>query len=224
MEDMHIHLKNGIKNQDVFEKYIEKCKEKNINKVVFLDHGNRISSKHTPILYSKETIDSFNDRLATFNISNELHILKGIEIDYSTDLNFRKETFEILDYGNFDWIVGAIHSIKFESLHGYLEAVTDMLKNYNINAIAHLKLDETYKSFEKLLIKILKICYEKNVVTEINTNDRSRWNDKQLYYMLELMKKYNVNYVFSSDAHDIDEIGYMIDETMKKVLKWNSRK
>ena len=126
MEDMHIHLKNGIKNQDVFEKYIERCKEKNINKVVFLDHGNRISSKHTPILYSKETIDSFNDRLSTFNISNDFKIFKGIEIDYSTDLNFRKETFEILDYGNFDWIVGAIHSIKFESLQGYLEAVIKM--------------------------------------------------------------------------------------------------
>lgn len=224
MEDMHVHLKNGIRDQKNFEQYIKKCFEKNIKKIVFLDHGNRISSKHTPVLYSKETIDLFNNRLDTFNLSNRLQIIKGIEIDYSTDLEFRKQTFDILNYGKFEWIVGAIHSMKFESLHGYLEAVIDMLNNYNINAVAHLKLDETYKQCEISLIEILKKCYEMNVAIEINTSDRSRWTDEQLYYMLDLMKKYRVNYVFSSDAHQIEEIGYMIEETMKKVLKWNSKK
>lgn len=224
MEDMHVHLKNGIKEQKIFEQYIKKCFEKNIKKVVFLDHGNRISPKHTPVLYSKETIDFFNNRLDTFYLSNELLMLKGIEIDYSPDLEFRNETLEILNYGKFEWIVGGIHNMKFKSLQGYLVAVIDMLNNYSINAVAHLKLDETYKQCEMLLIEILKKCYEKNVAIEINTSDRSRWTDEQLYYMLELMKIYRVNYVFSSDAHQVEEIGYMIEETMKKVLKWNKKK
>ena len=223
MEDMHIHLKNGINNQDVFNQYIEKCIEMKITKAVFLDHGNRISPKHTAVLCSKEAIDIFNNRVYIFNDLNKsrsLKILRGIEIDYSTDIDFRTETFKILDYGNFEWIIGAIHNMKFETLKGYLESVIDMLNNYTINAIAHLKLDDTYNQYEELLTKILKLCSSKNVFIEINTSDRSRWNDEQLNYMMNLINEYNVNYVFSSDAHKIDEIGYMIDETMKKVMKW----
>lgn len=224
MEDMHIHLKEGIKDKKVFEQYIKKCIEMKVNRVVFLDHGNRISQKHTPVLYSKKTIEEFNKMISNFDQNDKFSIIKGIEIDYSTDSNFRKETLEILNYGNFEWIIGAIHSMKFETLQGYLESVIDMLKNYNINAIAHLKLDNTYKKYENLLIQILKLCFEKNVFIEINTSDRSRWTDEQLYYMLELMNKNKVNYVYSSDAHCPEEIGYMINETMEKVLKWKKNK
>ena len=46
-------------------------------------------------------------------MAEKIKVIKGIEIDYSHDLNFRKETFDILNYGNFEWIVGAIHSMKF---------------------------------------------------------------------------------------------------------------
>lgn len=224
MEDMHIHLKEGIKDKEVFKQYIKKCIEMKVKRVVFLDHGNRISQKHTPVLYSKKTIEEFNKMISNFDQNEKFSIIKGIEIDYSTDLNFRKQTFKILNYGNFEWIIGAIHSMKFETLQGYLESVIDMLKNYNINAVAHLKLDNTYKKYENLLIRILKLCFEKGVFIEINTSDRSRWTDEQLYYMLELMNKNKVNYVYSSDAHCSEEIGYMINETMEKVLKWNKNK
>lgn len=61
------------------------------------------------------------------------------------------------------------------------------------------------------------MCNEKNVLIEINTSDRSRWSDEQLYFMLNLMYKYNVNFVYSSDAHKCEDIGYMIKETKDKV-------
>lgn len=226
MEDMHIHLKDGVKNQEVFDKYVEKCILLKLKRVVFLDHSNRISPTHIAVLCSENVIDTFNSMIDKFNQSaksNNLKIIKGIEIDYSEDLNFRKETEKILNYGKFEWIIGAIHSMKFESLKEYLKSVIDMLNNYNINAVAHLKLDDTYKKYSCLVKKILKLCFSKNVSIEINTSDRSRWNDNQLYYMLNLMNKYKVNYVFSSDAHKVNEIGYMIDETMKKVKKWKKK-
>jgi histidinol phosphatase-like PHP family hydrolase len=226
MEDMHIHLKDGIKSQEIFNQYINKCIEMKLKRVVFLDHGNRISSKHIAVLSSKEIIDLFINIIDNFNQSNkaiDLKVIKGIEIDYSTDVDFRKETAKLLSYGNFEWVVGAIHSMKFDTLGGYLEAVIDMLNNYKINAIAHLKLDDTYKEYEQLLIDILEICLKRNVYIEINTSDRSRWNDDQLNYMLGLINKYKVGYVFSSDAHQIDEIGYQIEDTMEKVKKWGTK-
>lgn len=227
MRDMHIHLKDGIIDQKIFDQYIKKCIALKLKEAVFLDHGNRISPKHISVLCSKEMIDKFNNKIVGFNNSKsfqQLQIIRGIEIDYSKDLKFRNETFEILKYGNFQWVVGAIHSMKFETLREYLEAIVDMLNNYNINVIAHIKLDNTFKNYEHLLLGIMKKCYRKKVLIEINTSDRSRWTDEQLYYMLGLMKRYNVNYVFSSDAHKVDDIGYMIKETMRKVEKWKKRK
>jgi len=227
MEDMHIHLKEGINSQKIFDKYIEKCILMNLKRVVFLDHGNRISPKHSSLLSLKENIDKFNNKIDSFNQSeksNILQVIKGIEIDYSPNLYFREETKKILGYGNFEWIVGAIHSLKFNSLDEYLMTIIDMINNYNINVIAHLKLDDSYKEYENLLIVILTLCVDKNISIEINTSDRSRWSDEQLFYMLELMNKHKVNYVFSSDAHRINEIGYMIEETKKKVNVWKTKK
>lgn len=224
MEDMHIHLKEAIYNQELFNKYLIKCIDTGIEKAVFLDHGNRISLKHKPVLFTKYAVEQLNERLEEFKkseFSTKIKILKGIEIDYSNNLEFRKETFNILEYGNFEWIVGAIHSMKFDNYGQYLETILDMLNNYNINVIAHIKKSEEYKKYSNIFNKILSMCNEKNVLIEINTSDRSRWSDEQLYFMLNLMYKHNVNFVYSSDAHKCEDIGYMIKETKDKVEKWN---
>ena len=150
--------------------------------------------------------------------------MKGIEIDYSNDLTFRNETFNILNYGKFDWIVGAIHSMKFVDYGKYLEAIIDMLNNYDINAIAHIKKTNQYNMYDNLFGEILDICNKKKILIEINTSDRSRWDDNQLCYMLKMMKKYNVNYIYSSDAHKLEDIGYMIENTEEKVQKWEKKR
>lgn len=87
MEDMHIHLKDAIYDQLLFNKYVSKCIDMNLSKVVFLDHGNRISPKHKAVLNTKEAIDSFSSLINEYrnNNLNKLEIIKGIEIDYSND-------------------------------------------------------------------------------------------------------------------------------------------
>lgn len=220
---MHIHLKEAIYNQKLFDMYVKKCIDCGIKKAVFLDHGNRISDKHKPVLSTKEAIDQLDKKISEFrlsNLTNKITILKGIEIDYSNNNNFRNETFDIINYGKFDWVVGAIHSMKFDDYRKYLEAIIDMLNNYDINVIAHIRKTKQYDIYDNLFKEILNICSKKKILIEINTSDRSRWEDNQLYYMLEMMKKYNVNYVFSSDAHKIEDIGYMIEEVKEKVKKW----
>lgn len=227
MEDMHIHLKNAIYDQELFEKYIQRCINCGLQRVVFLDHGNRISTKHKPVLFTQESIDQFNKKISDFKkteLSNKIEIIRGIEIDYSDDSSFRRETFNILKYGKFEWIIGAIHSLKFDNYGQYLAAIIDMLNNYDIKVIAHIKKIDDCTKYNDLFKQILNICHERKILIEINTSDRSRWDEKQLYYMLDLMEQYVVNYVFSSDAHNIEEIGYMIKETEEKVEKWKKRK
>lgn len=223
MEDMHIHLKGAIYSQELFDIYVEKCIACGIKKAVFLDHGNRISNKHKPVLSTKEAIDQLDKKVSEFrksDLASKIEILKGIEIDYSDDLDFRNETFDILNYGKFDWIVGAIHSMSFDDYGNYLRTIIDMLNSYDINVIAHIKKTSQCNMYDDLFKEILDICNKKNVLIEINTSDRSRWDDDQLYYMLEIMKKYNVNYVYSSDAHKFEEIGHMIKETEEMVKRW----
>ena len=56
MEDMHMHLKKGVTDISIMQKYVEKCKEMKLNRVLFLDHGNRMSPKHTPVLNNSQKL------------------------------------------------------------------------------------------------------------------------------------------------------------------------
>ncbi len=40
-----------------------------------------------------------------------------------------------------------------------------------------------------------------------------------LEYMLEKMNEYGITYTIGSDAHSVEEVGYMIKETTEKVEK-----
>ena len=224
---MHIHLKDAIYNQELFDLYVKKCIDCGIDSAVFLDHGNRISAKHKPVLCNKNSIDQFNEKIINFrksDLSKKLMILRGIEIDYSNNLDFREDTFRILNYGKFEWVIGAIHSMVFDNYGQYLVTIIDMLNNYKIKVIAHIKKTDDYVKYDNLFREILNLCSLKNVIIEINTSDRSRWSKAQLYYMLDLMNEYNVKYVFASDAHKWEDIGYMIAETEEMVDQWKRKK
>ena len=68
MEDMHMHLKKGVTDISIMQKYVEKCKEMKLNRVLFLDHGNRMSPKHTPVLNEPQVIDKFFENIKIINM------------------------------------------------------------------------------------------------------------------------------------------------------------
>ena len=218
LSDMHIHIRNGYKDSSILKKYVDKAIEMGLSKVVFLEHGNRLSKKHSSILSNYDNIDIYKNTLNNYQ-DGRIKILSGIEIDYSDDLNFRKETIDLINYGDFDWVIGSIHSIKFENRCDYYYAIIDLIKNYNINCVGHIKLNDDYLEYKNILDNIVKIAHEKNVFIEINTSLRSRWNDLQLAFMLELMNKYGTKYTIGSDAHDYDEVGLYVYEMNKKIKR-----
>ena len=216
ISDMHIHIRDGYQDLNILRLYANKAIERGIAKVVFLEHGNRLSNKHSSILSTRHNIDVYKNTLNKYHDSR-LTVLSGIEIDYSDDLNFRKKTLELLDYGSFDWIIGSIHSIKFDNKCDYYYAIIDLINNYKINCIGHIKLDDDYMDYQDILDKIVKKAHDKNICIEINTSDRSRWSEEQLVYMLELMQKYNTKFIIGSDAHNYNEVGYLVEKTDKKI-------
>lgn len=218
MMDMHIHIRKGLYDINELQKFIDIGKKRDIDTFVFLEHGNRVSKKHQGILKDYNSIDLMKDIIEKIKQRNpEITIYNGIEIDYSDDIDFRKETINLINYGNFDYVLGGIHSIKFIEGKDYFKYIIDMLNNYKIDIIAHIKLMDDYINYKELLKEIMLLCSVKKVKIEINTSDRSRWNDDQLKFMLNLLEEFEVTYTLGSDAHISDDVGFMISDTYKKV-------
>jgi len=224
MEDMHIHIRDGINNLEELKKFIERGISKKIKKFLLVEHGNRISEKHIGYLTSNKQIDDFKDSITKIqNIYKDIKILKGIEIDYSIEPSFRKDTLNILKYGDFDLVIGSIHSYQFTDGLDYFKYIIDMINNYPIDIIGHIILRDNWEEYKDILKKIIILCSKKNIKIEINTSDRSRWNNEQLSFMLNEMNKYGVMYSFGSDAHSSEEVGYRIEETYERVLLYNKK-
>ena len=220
MEDMHMHLKKGVTDISIMQKYVEKCKEMKLSRVLFLDHGNRMSPKHTPVLNEPQVIDKFFENIKIIKENNpDIEINAGIESDFSYDEEFKEKEIEILKSYPFDYVIGSVHGMEKSDYIDYLQANIDMLETYKIDIIGHLKLRKEYDKYKDIIEKIVKIATDKNVKFDINTSDRSRWNIQQLEYMLSLFKKYGTQYTIGSDAHCVEEIGYNIKEEYVKIDK-----
>ena len=213
MKDFHIHLKQGVTDYEVMKKYIDRCIKLGIDEVVFLDHGNRTSPNHKPVLNNKKIIKEFLKLIEKAKKEyKSITIHSGIETDYFFDKEKQDNEIELMNSG-FDYVISSVHGTKYLNLDnsGYYKAMLDTVKKYPLNILAHLKLYDDYKEHDKIINRILKECKKKNVMMEINTSDRSIWNIEQLNYMLDLFKKYDIKYTIGSDAHKVEELGVNYD-------------
>lgn len=220
MEDMHIHLKTGVTDINIMRDYVEKCRKSNIDKVLFLDHGNRVSNKHTPVLNDLEIVKQFLNNIQIVRKEYpKIEINAGIESDFFYNKEFAEKEINLIKNSNFDMVIGSVHGMSNADYKEYLQANIDMLETYPINILGHLKLRKDYEKYKVMIEKIVKKATEKNVKFDINTSDRSRWNLQQLEYMLELFAKYGTEYNLGSDAHSIVEIAYQIEDMNVKIQK-----
>ena len=208
MMDLHIHIRDIINGVSSFDEYILAEIENGVNEVCFLEHGDRISEKHHGYLVDDESASVLKNVVESAKAKYpKLDIYNGIELDYSMDIDFRNRTLEYLKKNNFDIVIGSIHCYKFNDGKDYFNSIIDMINNYPIDIIGHIKLRENWREYVNIIEEIIRLCSEKNIKIEINTSDRSLWNEEQFDFMLSLMKQYNVNYTIGSDAHHLDEIG-----------------
>ena len=207
MEDMHIHLKKGVNDYEIMKEYINRCIELGLKKVIFLDHGNRTTPNHKSVLNNDEVISKFLElvELARSEYKN-INIYTGIEVDYSKDEEFRRNEEKLMN-NNFDYILGSVHGIKLLTEEEYYKNNIDLIDSYKIDILCHLKLYDDYLEYDYLIEEIVKKCSEKNIKIEINTSDRSLWSLEQFEYMMNLFRKYKVDYVVGSDSHNVDELG-----------------
>ena len=223
MEDLHIHIRDGIDDLSQLQKFIDVGRKNNIDTFCFLEHGNRISPKHVGYLDNYDSIDKMKKSINFIRNNNkDIIIYSGIEIDYSTELEFRNKTLNLLEYGKFDIVIGSIHNFKFDDEEKYFDYIIDMINNYPINIIGHIKLKENYKDYYNKIEEIIKMCHDKKIKIEINTSERSIWNEEQFNYMIDLLNKYNVSFTCGSDAHKNEDVGFnykLLNRRLKKRVK-----
>jgi len=220
MEDLHLHIRDGINNKKELQEFINNGKNYGINKFCMLEHGNRVSPKHFGYLNSYSAIDAFIASIDEIKEENkDIEILSGIEIDYSPDLEFRKRTFELLEYGHFDLVIGGVHSLELTNERDYFNYILDMIEFYPIDVIAHIKLRTNWAEYKDLIKFVIVKASKKNIKIEINSSDRSLWNEEQFEFMMDMILKYNVSYTCGSDSHHSNEIGTnyeLIENRLKK--------
>lgn len=206
MEDMHIHLKSGVNDSEIIKSYLDRCRLCGVNRVVFLDHGNRISPKHKPVLYNNQIISKFLELIAAAkNEYEDITVFSGIEVDWSNNKDFVKNELKLLE-NPFDYRLGAVHDIKHLTRKKYYLDNLQLCKKYPINVLAHLKLYDDYLKYKRAIVKIVKICAKKHIAIEINSSERSLWTFEQFKFMMNLIKKYGACYTIGSDAHEKEDI------------------
>ena len=208
MEDLHFHIRDGIGNKNELQKFIDNGKRFGIDTFCMLEHGNRVSPKHFGYLDSFSSIDKMKQSIEEIKENNKnVKILSGIEIDYSSEPKFRQRTFELIEYGRFDLVIGGIHGLKFRDTDEYFNKILDMINMYPINIIAHIKLKNDWVKYKDLIEKIVLEAGKKKIKIEINSSDRSLWSEEQFNFMIDMILKHNASYTCGSDSHHSNEIG-----------------
>ena len=130
MMDLHIHIRDIINKINSFDEYInEECKN-GVDKICFLEHGDRISEKHHGYLVDDESANVLKKIVENAKSKYpNLDIYNGIELDYSMDTDFRNRTLDYLEKNNFDIVIGSIHCYKFNDGKDYFNSIIDMVNN-----------------------------------------------------------------------------------------------
>ena len=157
----------------------------------------------------------------------------GLEVCYFKQ--FEKELKEELSKYNFDFLIGSVHFIDGfgydltkESWEGknvdflykrFFETTYDLINSKLFNHLAHpdaIKIFGFKPSFslEKYYIKVAKLLKKNNMTTENNSGfvryGFSNYGLDEKFY--EILKKYGVKILKSSDAHNYQYIGMKFDE------------
>lgn len=261
--DNHMHLEYGDLSLDYVLKFVEEAKRKGINEIGILDHSHRFiefEEMYEPLKkyeVQKNWLENkkmkFKDHLIDMiNLKNEVQKLDlpvkvrfGLEVCYTPE--YKEFIKDVLKDYEFDFLVGAIHSIdgilydmsfskellwdKFdvnEIYQRYYELLIDMIDSKIFDQVAHpdtIKLFNYYPSYDlgETYNKLAKHIKEANMKAENNVGCYYRYNHRDLGLSEELLKCFILNdieIITTSDAHKPEDVGSYIKEAQIRIDKY----
>ena len=259
--DGHMHLEYGELSVDYVLEFVNAAVEKGIDKIQILDHTHRFK-EFEPIYenvrkankYQEEWLNNkefkFHNSLDEYvelinkvkNIDLPIEVTFGLEVCYVPE--FESLIKEILKDYQFDFLVGAIHSI--DGILYDMPWSKDMLwKNYDIDYIYQRYYELLFKCIESDIFsqlahpdtikmynyyplydltntyfQLAQLCNIHNITVECNTGCHYRYNHQDLGLSDELLKilvSNGTSIITCSDAHHPNHVGSFIKEANEKV-------
>ena len=237
--DLHNHTSLCNHANGTTEKYVQRAIELGIDVFGFSDHAPMpFDPKYRMDISQKDFYENDIKFLKT-KYKNEIEILLAYEVDFMQDKNLMLD--EILN-ANVDYLIGSVHFIqeKNKNLWGfdnpefigkykekniddiwidYFEAIKQMAKSNLFDVVGHLDLIKVFNYLPKKDVRLLAKdalmqIKKSNMVLEINVAGL-RKPIKQTYPSKDLLEEafeMNIPITFSSDAHEIEQIGFKYDE------------
>ena len=236
MIDLHNHTPLCKHATGSPEEYIKKAIEKGIKYYGFADHAPmdfdyqyRMSFEDMPKY--EEKIKNLKEKY-----KNKIEIFLGYEVDFTPFVDKRVLERDV------DYLIGSVHFLDnwgFDNPEFIKEweerNVDDVYKEYFyliekmatsklFDIVGHIDLIKVFghkpsKNIKDIAKNAIKAIKKSNMAIEINTSGL-RKKVKELYpgdELLEMILNENIDITFSSDAHSLQDVGYQIKETIKKL-------
>jgi len=240
MIDLHNHTILCNHANGSLDEYIQKAINKGITIYGFADHA--------PMEYDYkyrmgfEEMDIYERWIDNLIQKYPIKILKGYEVDFTPMIDKR-----VLDR-DVDYLIGSVHFLdnwgfdnpEFLSewknrdiddvYKEYFKLIEQLAQSGLFDIVGHLDLIKVFNFKPSTDIKILaknaiEAIADNKLVVEINTAGL-RKAVKEPYpgvSLLEMIKKYNIDITFSSDAHNPNQVGLYLKECydLAKLLGFN---
>jgi len=234
MIDLHNHTILCNHAVDSMDEFIQKAITKGIKIYGFSDHA--------PMNYDEKYRMSFEDMDIYENwidslkekYKDKIKILKGYEVDFTPNVDKRVLERKV------DYLIGSVHFLdnwgfdnpEFLSewkkrdvddvYKEYFELIEKMAQSKLFDIVGHLDLIKVFdfhpkKDIKKIAKNAIESIADNKMVVEINTAGlRKKVNEfYPSIHLLEMIKEYNIDITFGSDAHSKNQVGFNLKEAYK---------
>lgn len=260
MIDGHMHLEFGELSKAYVYEFINEAKRKGFDTIQILDHTHRFVEfkpiyenlrvheiqdtwLHGKTKFCDSVFDFINLMKEIQQEETEIEVRYGLEVCYAPEYeDFLRE--ELAKY-DFDFIVGAIHSIDGvlydmsfskellwdvyevnDIYKRYYQLVMQLIESDLFTQLAHpdqLKLFNHYPTYDlQETYDALAIALNKHrMKAENNTGIHYRYHHEDIgdnEQLLETLKKHGVKMITASDAHKPSDVGTDIDIIERKTM------
>jgi histidinol-phosphatase (PHP family) len=238
MVDIHNHtpLCNHASGSE--EEFVKEAINKGIKVFGFADHAPMEFDKEYRMGF--EEMQKYEEKINSLKkkYKDKIKILTGYEVDFTPMVDKRVLQRDV------DYLIGSVHFLDnwgFDNpefikewdrrdvddvYREYFSLIEKMANSKLFQIVGHIDLVKVFGHKPKKLIKDLakdaiKAIKKNNLVVEVNTAGL-RKKAKEIYpgdEILEMILDEGIDVTTSSDAHSINQVGFMLKETTEKLKK-----
>lgn len=261
MIDGHMHLEYGELNKEYVLQFVDAAVKKGLTKIQILDHTHRFKEfepiykelKEEPLqkkwlenkeMKFKDSLDDYDKLIKEVkSLDLPIEVAFGLEVCYVP--KYENYIHEVLAKHQYDFIVGAIHSIngKLYDMNfskailwdkydvddiykEYYKLIFSLVKSGLFTQLAHpdtIKMFNYYPTYDltPTYHELADLLVKYQVKAENNTGCYYRYNHQDMGLsdeLLKILKEHQVEMITASDAHQPDHVGSNIADIYEKTM------